>query len=89
MRRGWLRRNRLNRTLRPFPGRRRVLCVVVSAPISLVKSRSGGLGYSNAKTARLILPGVPNPAFDRWVHRQIAFVGGFSAPCGFNLLSRT
>src|ERR1039457_2769289 len=32
MRRGWLRRNRLNRTLRHFHGCRRVLCVVPLSP---------------------------------------------------------
>src|SRR5450759_5071901 len=32
MRRGWLRRNRLNRTLRPFHRRRRVLCFALPPP---------------------------------------------------------
>ena len=75
MRRGWRRRNRRNRTLRPLLGAEGALRWV-GAPISLVESRSGGLGYSNAKTARPILPGVPNPALGRWGHR-IAFVAEF------------
>jgi len=59
MRRGWLRRNRLDRTpgSSSAPG---VLCVWIAwRPISLVESRSGGLGHSNAKTAR---QGAPNSA---------------------------
>jgi len=51
MRRGWLRRNRLNRTLPHFHRCGRVLCVCLG-PISSVKPRSGGLGYLNALTAR-------------------------------------
>ena len=49
-------------TLRSLTVRRRVLLFALS-PISLVKSRSGGLGHSNAKTARLILPGAQIPPF--------------------------
>src|ERR1017187_9095709 len=52
MRRGWLRRNRLNRTSGTFMGARRFSALCRFLPISMVKSRSGGLGYSNAKTAR-------------------------------------
>ena len=69
MRRGWLRRNRLTETLRcthPVP---EGFCFLPLRHISLVKSRSGGLGYSNAKTARLILPGAQNPVFCRWAIR--------------------
>ena len=37
--------------------------VLKSQPISLVRLPSGGLGLQNAKIARLLLPGAPNPAF--------------------------
>ena len=37
--------------------------VFKSQPISLVRLPSGGLGLQNAKVARLLLPGAPNPAF--------------------------
>ena len=63
MRRSWLQRNRLTETLRythPVP---EGFCFSVLRPISLVKFRSGGLGYSNAKTGRPILPDAQNPAF--------------------------
>jgi hypothetical protein len=44
---------------------RRVFAFCLLCHISLVRSRSGGLGYSNAKTARLILPGAQTSAFCR------------------------
>ena len=49
---------------------RRVFAFRLLRHISLVKSRSGGLGYSNAKTARLFLPGAQNPAFCRAATRM-------------------
>jgi hypothetical protein len=66
MRRSWLQRNRLTETLRcthPVP---KGFCFSALRHISLVKFRSGGLGYSNAKTARPILPGAQNSAFCPW-----------------------
>jgi hypothetical protein len=64
MRRSWLQRNRLLKPSGALTPCRRVFAFALSH-ISLVKFRSGGLGHSNAKTGRLILPAAQNPAFCR------------------------
>src|ERR1035437_5374154 len=79
MRRGWLWRNRLNRTLRPF---RRVpegfAVYRPPLPISMVESRSGGLGYSTRRPPE----GRPNffAVLPAWAtqddHRETAKLNG-------------